>query len=106
MSSVVSLSEMNTVQGVMGERKVDVLRDTGCTGVIVRKSLVPQSAFTGKTLTMVMVDSSTQTLPEAKVSIDSPYYKGEVLALCLDRPLVDVIIGNIEGAREPGNPDR
>ncbi|MEW8548774.1 MAG: integrase zinc binding domain-containing protein, partial [Candidatus Thiodiazotropha sp.] len=30
----------------------------------------------------------------------------EVLALCLDRPLVDVIIGNIEGAREPGNPDR
>ena len=35
-----------------------------------------------------------------KVSIDTPYYKGEVLALCVEKPLVGLIIGNIPGARE------
>ena len=29
---------MKTVQGVMGKEMVSVLRDTGCTGVIVKQS--------------------------------------------------------------------
>ena len=40
-----------------------------------------------------------------KVSIDTPYYKGEVLALCVEKPLVGLIIGNIPGARERNNLD-
>ena len=40
-----------------------------------------------------------------KVSIDTPYYKGEVLALCVEKTLVGLIIGNIPGARERNNPD-
>ena len=40
-----------------------------------------------------------------KVSIDTPHYKGEVLALCVIKPLVGLIIGNIPGARERNNPD-
>ena len=41
VSSVSSLSEMSTVQGFVGGKPVEVLRDTGCSGVIVSKDLVP-----------------------------------------------------------------
>ena len=105
VSSVSSLSEMSTVQGFVGEKPVEVLRDTGCSGVIVSKDLVPESAYTGRSQTMVMVDYSSRVVPEAKVSIDTPYYKGEWLALCVEKPLVGLIIGNIPGARERNNPD-
>ena len=105
VSSVSSLSEMSTVQGFVGEKPVEVLRDTGCLGVIVSKDLVPESAYTGRSQTMVMVDYSSRVVPEVKVSIDTPYYKGEVLALCVEKPLVGLIIGNIPGARERNNPD-
>ena len=37
VSSVKSLSEISTVQGLVGEKPVEVLRDTGCSGVIVSK---------------------------------------------------------------------
>ena len=96
---------MSTVQGFVGEKPVEVLRDTGCSGVIVSKDLVPESAYTGRSQTMVMVDYSSRVVPEVKVSIDTPYYKGEVLALCVEKPLVGLIIGNIPGARERNNPD-
>ena len=69
------------------------------------KDLVPESAYTGRSQTMVMVDYSSRVVPEVKVSIDTPYYKGEVLALCVEKPLVGFIIGNIPGARERNNPD-
>ena len=105
VSSVSSLSEMSTVQGFVGEKPVEVLRDTGCSGMIVSKDLVPESAYTGRSQTMVMVDYSSRVVPEVKVSIDTPYYKGEVLALCVEKPLVGLIIGNIPGARERNNPD-
>ena len=105
VSSVNSLSEMSTVQGFVGETPVEVLRDTRCSGVIVRKDLVPESAYTGRSQAMVKVDYSSRVVPEVKVRIDTPYYKGEVLALCVEKTLVGLIIGNIPGAWERNNPD-
>ena len=87
VSSVSSLSEMSTVQCFVGEKPQIVLRDTGCSGVIVSKDLAPESAYTGRSQTMVMVDYSSRVVPEVKVSIDTPYYKGEVLALCLEKTI-------------------
>ena len=52
-----------------------------------------------------MADCSSRVLPEAKVSINTPYYKSEELALCLENPLVDVIVGNIPGAKERTDSD-
>ena len=54
VSFVSSLSEMSTVQGFVGEKPLEVLRDTGCSGVIVSKDLVPESAYTGGSQTVVM----------------------------------------------------
>ena len=71
----------------------------------MKKILIPEETYTGRNQTMVMVDCTSRVLPEAKVSNDTPYNKGEVLALCLENPLVDRIVGNISGARERTDPD-
>ena len=56
-SQMTSCSDnMKTVQGMLGQKIVNVLYDTGCTGVIVKQSLVPVSSFTGKSLMYMMVD--------------------------------------------------
>ena len=39
---------MKTVQGMLGQEIVKILCDTGCTGVLVKQSLVPESAFTDR----------------------------------------------------------
>ena len=41
----------------------------------------------------------------AKAYIDSPYFVGEVIVWCLQNPLYDVIIGNVEGAIDPYDPE-
>ena len=60
---------------------VSVLRDTWCTGVIVKQSLVSSEALTGKIHSCMMVDRTTLQLSEAKVSLDTPYYKGDTRPL-------------------------
>ena len=40
-----------------------------------------------------------------KVYIDSSYFVGEVIVWCLQNPLYDVIIGNVEGAIDPNDPE-
>ena len=39
--------KMPVVKGRVGEKTVDVLRDTGCSGVVVKKDLVGEDQFTG-----------------------------------------------------------
>ena len=45
-----SARELNlpTVKGLVGDKTVDVLRDTGCEGVMVRRGLVDDNQLTGK----------------------------------------------------------
>ncbi|XP_064651627.1 uncharacterized protein LOC135502607 [Lineus longissimus] len=82
-----------------------VLRDTGCSGVVIRKDLVDPARYLGTTQRCTLIDGSTLTVPMAAVAVDTPFYKGKVEAMCMEKPLYDIIIGNIEGAREPGDPD-
>ena len=43
--------------------------------------------------------------PKVKVYIDTPYFEGETIALCMENPLVGVIWGNIPGAGDAHGPD-
>ena len=110
--SVASISRPNNfihgmpvVEGVINDKKIQVLRDSGCSGVVVRRDLVESSQLTGEVRTCVMIDGTCRRAPVARVNINTPYYNGEVDALCMQTPVYDVIIGNIDGAREPGNPN-
>lgn len=92
-------------EGKIGLTKVTVLRDTGCSGVVVRKSLIADCQFTGEEQTCMLADGSKIKVPLAHFYIDTPYFVGSVKAWCMDKPLYDLIIGNIKGARDPNSPD-
>ena len=100
-----SLEDMPTCDGRLNEHSVTALRDTGCNGVVVRKAFIRDSQLTGKSRVCVLADESRVEVTVACVSIDTPYFIGEVETLCLKNLLYDVIIGNIPKAREPRDPD-
>ena len=84
-----------------GKNEVEVLRDTGCNGVIVRRELVKEEDFTGSMGYVMAIDRTLKEAPIAKIKVDTPYYKGVTQAICLRDPLFDLVIGNIPGARNP-----
>ncbi|KAK7091989.1 hypothetical protein V1264_009601 [Littorina saxatilis] len=49
--------------------------------------------------------SKLPAFSDGKDQIDTPYFTGEVEAVCLKEPLYDLLIGNIGGARRPDDPD-
>ncbi|CAC5426307.1 unnamed protein product [Mytilus coruscus] len=92
---------MPVAKGKLGNRVVTVLRDTVCNGVVIKKSLVSIDCFLDAYQTCILADGLSLKVPIAIITIDSPYYQGEVQAWCMEQTLYDVIIGNIDGAREP-----
>ena len=84
---------MPTCKGMVSGTEVSVLRDTGCSKAVVRSELVTPEQFTDG------------HFPLALVYVDTPYYTGQVEALCMENPVYDLIIGNIDGARGPSEPD-
>ena len=99
------LRNMPVVKGKVGETVVDVLRDTGCTGVVVQQSLVNESDMTGKQHICMLVDGSIRKVPSARIHIDTPYFVGTVEAMCMKNPVCSLVLGNIRGARPPNEPD-
>jgi len=90
-------SNMPVAKGWMGGKEVSVLRDTGCSAAVVRSDLVAESQLTGKSTLCILIDGTARRAPLAKVEVDTPYYKGLVEALCLKKPIYDLILGNIPG---------
>ena len=80
-----------------------VLRDTGCTSVLVKRNFVNPDQYTGKYAVLRMVDNSMKAVPTATIHVDTPYYTGDVEAMCMPDVVCDLIIGNVEGAKDPGD---
>ena len=97
--------KMPVVKGRVGEKTVDVLRDTGCSGIVVKKSLVSEDQFTGDFNVMLLIDNTARKVPIARITVDTPYLKGQVEAQCLPDAIYDLIIGNVPGARPADEPD-
>ena len=96
---------MPVVKGRVGEKSVDVLRDTGCSRIIVKRDLVSEDQFTGDFNVMLRVDNTAREVPIAKIDFDTPYLKGQVEAQCLPDAVYGLIIGNVPGARAADDPD-
>lgn len=78
-------------------KPVSVLRDTGCSTVVVRRSLVDEDQLTGSNETCVLIDGTIRRVPVAEVTLNTPFFKGTIKAVCMRNPLFDVIIGNVPG---------
>ncbi|GFO45341.1 gypsy retrotransposon integrase-like protein 1 [Plakobranchus ocellatus] len=89
----------------IGGREVDVMRDTGCEGVVVRKQLVDASQLTGECCLLLRIDNTALLAEKAVISLRTPFLSGEVKALYIPDVICDVMVGNVEGARSPEDPD-
>ena len=94
-------SRLPTAVGTVNGKEVRVLRDTGCTGVIVKRNLVSENQFIGKECGATLINDSQHKCPVARINIDCPFFKGTMDALCIDDPAHDLVIGNIEGSKFP-----
>jgi len=54
-----------SVEGIL----VNVLRDTGCTAIVVRRSLVSDDKLTGQEEQRILIDGTVRYTPEAKIYI-------------------------------------
>ena len=77
--------------------RLSVLRDTGCSTVVVRRGLVNGDQLTGKNKMCFLIDGTIRHTPVAEIEIDTPFYKASVKAVCTENPLYDVIVGNVVG---------
>ena len=62
--------------------------------------------MTDKKWSCALIDRTIRGLPVTKLQVDTPYYKGELYAMCVEDPIYDLIIGNIQGVQTPSRIDR
>ena len=74
-------NQMPTSIGMVGNKSVTVLRDTGFSGVIVKRKLVAEEQLTGKVGYIMTVARTLLKASFANVEISTPYYSGTVEAL-------------------------
>ena len=86
---------MPVVKGRVGEKSVDVLRDTGCSGIVVKRELVSEDRFTGDFNVMLLINNTARKVPITKIDVDTPYLRGQVEVQCLSDAVYDLIIGNV-----------
>ena len=94
-------SRLPTAVGTVNGKEVRVLRDTGSTGVVVRRSLVSDGQMLNKQSGVTLINNYNQRCPVARINIDCPFFRGSTDALCIDDPAHDLVIGNIEGSKFP-----
>src|SRR5260221_5986333 len=85
------------VTGTMGGKPVQVLRDSDCSSVVIRQSLLTPKQYTGETQVCRLIDGTLRRVPCVEVYIDTPYFCGRVKGVGMKNPLYDVILGNVPG---------
>ena len=89
------VANMSVVEGRICGRtgNVSVLRDTGCSGGIIRRSMSSEDSFTGETRTCVMLNGDTFRAPVVNIMVDTPYFTGRFNALSVEKPVYDICGG-------------
>ena len=84
---------------------VNVLRDTGCEGVVVGRRLVEDNQLTGKCCLIFRIDNTVLLEEKARIHVKTPYLSGDIEALCIPEAICDLVVRNVPGARDPDDPD-
>ena len=92
-------------EGYVGDFRVNVLRDTGCSNVVVRRDLVLKDGLTGASKYCVLLNGAVRNFPVVNIHIRSPFFIGDCEALCAENPVFDLILGNIDCVRNPSDPN-
>ena len=65
-------SKMLVVKGRVAGKPVNVLRDTGSCGIVVKKNLVTEKQYTGDFSFMLLIDNTVKKAPIARITVDTP----------------------------------
>ena len=93
-----------TFDAEVNGQQATVIRDTGCSCIVVNAKYVQPHQFTGESTYLRMADASVREAKYAHVSIRSPFYNGVTKAAVMERTIYDLLIGNIDGARPADQP--
>ena len=66
-------SKLPTAVGTVTGKEVRVLRDTGCTGVVIRRSFVSDGQMLNKQSGVTLINKYKQRCPVARINIDCPF---------------------------------
>jgi len=77
-------------------KPVSVLRDTGCSTVVVRRSLVSDDKLTGQEQQCILIDGTVRYTPGAKIYNQTPFFSGLTTAICMENSMFDLVIGNVQ----------
>lgn len=72
--------------------------------MIVRRELVEEEQLTETKKPVYLVDGTVKMLPEANIHVKTPCFDGALTALRTNKPLCDLILGNVSGSRIPDDP--
>ena len=71
-----SRTGMPVETGYVGKHRVNVLRDSGCSTAVVKRSLVEPNQITGKYQHCVLIDGTVKKVEVANIYVNTPFYKG------------------------------
>ncbi|XP_055885492.1 uncharacterized protein LOC129926288 [Biomphalaria glabrata] len=100
MTVIAKSNGLKFYPGFVGDKKVEVLRDTGSTSTLVHERFVHANRFTGNHVQVTAFNGTVSKLPEAIIYVTTPFFSGQTKALVTPNLPVDLIIGNIEGVKE------
>ena len=75
-------SKMPIAEGSVEGTAVKVLRDTGCSTIVVRRALVPDDKSTGRVERCILIDGTVRYTPGAQIYVQTPFFSGLTTAIC------------------------
>ena len=69
-------SRLPTAVGTVNGKEIRVLRDTGCSRVVVRRSLVSDGQMLNKQSGVTLINNYNQRCPMVRINIDCPFLEG------------------------------
>src|SRR5215469_14056064 len=83
--------------GMLCERKVEVLRDTGCNVIMVRTDIVPKDCLRNEFTNIAVANGYELKAQKAIVWLRTSYFSQITKVWCVKNLAWDVVIGNVKG---------
>lgn len=80
--------------GKVNSKEASVLRDTGCTSILMTEKLIKEEDLTGGVREVTLANGCVMECPEVWIEVDTNYVKGKVLAIVMNTLFADLIVGN------------
>ena len=87
--------QLSFYPALVNGRKTVCLRDSGCTTVVVKKTLVNDNQYTNNTENIKLGDGKQIECQTAIIKVDTPWIKGQIEAIVMEEPISPLIIGNL-----------